>query len=105
MKRKVKNPPTPHERIDRVENSLASMRESLGEPLYSRLLMLEQAAKQSPSDRCLFVQTRKLAERIEALERSRWAISPVVVQTKSPREQYLERHCEWLTKELARYTQ
>ena len=77
---------------------------------HDRIDELKKTAKQSPSDRYLFARVRELEAKLNAFDfidrrpapDLRGFCAPVVA-TKSPREQYLERHCEWLQQELARY--
>lgn len=74
-----------------------------------KIIALENATKQSPSDRCLFARVRELEAKLARLDTPDafgdyyLRQKAPVVATKSPREQYLERHCEWLQQELARY--
>ena len=91
------------------QNDLFSRSERADE----RLLALEKAAKQSPSDRCLFARVTEIERRLDehnrkiearAAPRSMWSLLPPPRPARSAREIYLENHCAWLQAELARYT-
>lgn len=64
--------------------------------LGGRVYALETAAKQSPSERCLFARVRELEARICRTVET--AARPV----KSAREQFLENENAWLRAELLR---